>query len=357
MLPLCRELRDFNSRQIESSEQVHRQTFPWLAWGLAAVGGIGSIAGLVLGYGVARGLSHSIYQLSVRVRDAADKLGQDLPTVTLQEDGDLTHLHQQLQGMVQEIEQVVNRLQQRDREVLRAEQLAAVGQIAAGVAHELRNPLTSIKLLVQTSQEEAVGRGLPSEDLEVIEREIRRMERCLQTFLDFARPPKTERKPLALQTVVDRTLELIAGRAKKQGVDIQVSASAAPLIVEADAEQLRQVLVNLTLNALDAMPRGGRLEIDELTPSPGWVEVRIADTGPGVASQIATRLFEPFVSGKETGLGLGLVISRRIVENHGGTLTAASDRPHGACFVMRLPLSEKPFMPAAGHTPAAAAAR
>ncbi len=381
MMPLCQELRDFNSVQIESSEQIHRQTFPWLAWGLAVVGAVGSIAGLVLGYGVAKGLSHSIYQLSVRVRDAADKLGQDLPTVTLQEDGDLSHLHEQIQGMVHEIEQVVDRLQQREREVLRAEQLAAVGQIAAGVAHELRNPLTSIKLLVQTSREESEARAsavadgdhfprtssssmaeplasnassLSPADLDIIQHEIRRMERCLQSFLDFARPPKSERKPLPLGTVVDRTLDLIGGRARKQAVEIQATVPNQPLTVLADAEQLQQVLVNLTLNSLDAMPRGGKLTIQVAEsrragfpghePKTGdfgnqeYVELRVTDTGPGIAPQIAPRLFEPFVSGKETGLGLGLVISRRIVEDHGGTRTATNGGENGACFVLRLPL-------------------
>jgi two-component system, NtrC family, sensor histidine kinase HydH len=339
LLPTVAKLRDFNLRQIESSSQLHSDTVPWLAWGLAAVGGIGSIGGLVLGYGMAKALRHSIYQLSVRVRDAADKLGQDLPTVTLQEDGDLHHLHEQLQGMIHDIEQVVERLGQREREILRAEQLAAVGQIAAGVAHELRNPLTSIKMLVQAGCEETEARGMPADDLRIIEQEIRRMERCLQTFLDFARPPKPERKPLALATVVDRTLDLIGGRAKKQGVAVEFDAPEAPLIVEADGEQFQQVLINVALNALDAMPRGGRLAIKLYSAADNSVELRVEDSGPGIPPHIAPRLFEPFVSGKETGLGLGLVISRRIVENHGGTITAANRPDSGACIRISLPLA------------------
>ena len=156
--------------------------------------------------------------VSVRVRYAAGKLGHEIPTVTLTEDDDLNHLQQHMQGMAHEIEQVVEKLQQREREILRADQMAAVGQIAAGVAHELRNPLTSIKMLVQAHREEAAARELPAEDLHIIELEIRRMERCLQTFLDYARPPKPERRPLVLADVINRTFALIAGRALVQTI-------------------------------------------------------------------------------------------------------------------------------------------
>lgn len=335
-MPQCRELQAFNAQQIRRSETTHRATVQWVVTGLLVLGIVGAIAGLLLGYGVARRLRHSIYHLSVRVQDAASKLGQDLPAVALTQDDDLHQIHERMQDVVREIEQVVQKLQQREREVLRAEQLAALGQLAAGVAHEIRNPLTSIKLLVQTLREDLDARGSAVEDLQIIEQEIRRMERCLQSFLDYARPPKPDCRPLALEQPIQRTLALIAGRANKQQVDVQFLAPPEPVFVTADGEQIQQLLVNLTLNALDAMPRGGVLSVD-LFGHGSQVELRVCDTGPGIAERLLPLLFQPFVSTKETGLGLGLVTARRIAELHGGSLEAENRPEGGACFVLRLP--------------------
>jgi signal transduction histidine kinase len=332
----CRKLREYNAQQIEESERIHQRSLRWMAWGLTGVGGLGSMAGLILGYGVARGLRRSIHQLRVRVQDAADKLGQELPPVVLT-GADLDPLAAHLQQLVVQIEQVVQKLQQREREVRRSEQLAAVGQLAAGVAHEIRNPLTSIKILIQAGREDLEAHGFPDEDLQVIEDEIRRMERTLRTFLDFARPPRLERAPLDLVPLVQRTLRLVAGRAERQGVAVSFHHPADPVPIDADAEQLQQVLVNLALNALDVMPHGGSLEVSLWTPHDGLVELSVRDTGQGITPELIPRLFQPFVSTKDTGLGMGLVVSRRIVEDHGGTLQALNRPEGGACFLCRLP--------------------
>ncbi len=349
-LPLCRQLRDYHSLRIEQVAEAYHQTMHWMAWGLASVGSIGALAGLALGYSVARRLRHSIYQLSVRIQDAAGKLRQPLPTVILTAGGDLHQVNEQMQGIVREIERVVAQLQQREREVLRADQLVAVGQMAAGVAHELRNPLTSIKMLVQANREEAEARDLPTEDLQIIEQEIRRMERCLQTFLDFARPPQPERRPVSLAVLVDRMFTLVEGRARKQHVTLHFSPPTTPVIVEADADQMQQLLVNLALNALDAMPQGGSLDVSLGAPAHGQVELRVCDTGPGIAPALLPRLFEPFVSSKETGLGLGLVVSRRIAESHGGNLWVTNPPHGGACFVLRLPVAMHPAVVSSSTT-------
>lgn len=229
-------------------------------------------------------------------------------------------------------------LRQRERDMMRAEQMAAVAQIATGVAHEIRNPLTSIKLLVQANQEEEGRAPLNADDLRIIEGEIRRMEQCLQTFLDFARPTKPERRLLGLETLVERTFALVEARAHRQRVGLCFKPPQEPVLVEADWGQVQQLLLNLALNALDVMPQGGTLEV-VLRQSEGHAELAVLDTGPGIAPQILSQLFQPFVTSKETGMGLGLVISRRIAEDHGGELTAHNRPEGGACFALRLPLT------------------
>ena len=133
----------------------------------------------------------------------------------------------------------------RERETLRAEQMALVAQLATGVAHEIRNPLTSVKMLIQANQEEGGKRPLGQEDLQIIEGEIRRMERCLQTFLDYARPSKPERKLLDLASLAQRTLALVKARADRQKVALRFVPPAEPIQVEADAGQIQQLLLNL----------------------------------------------------------------------------------------------------------------
>jgi two-component system sensor histidine kinase HydH len=225
----------------------------------------------------------------------------------------------------------------RERQMGRAEQMAAIGQVAAGVAHELRNPLTSVKGLVQVNLRDAVAHGLPAEDLRVIEQEVRRMERTLQTFLDFARPPRPDRRRLDLAEVVERVYALVAGRARKQGVALRSLRPGGPTWVDGDRDQLQQLVLNLVLNALDAMPRGGAVEADLRAPRDGAVELSVRDTGPGIPPHILPKVFETFVSSKETGIGLGLPVSRRIAEDHGGTLSAYNLPAEGACFTLRLP--------------------
>jgi signal transduction histidine kinase len=345
VLPPSRNLRTYNIEQVGASDRDNYLIVSRLTGALVAVGVVAPLGALLLGYFVARGVYQSIYQLSVRIRDAAGRLKSEIRPVTLEDARDLPDLHQQMQTVIETIEDVVERLQQREREVLRAEQLAAVGRVAAGVAHELRNPLTSVKMLVQTGLEGPRPAGLPLEDLSIIEHEIRRMEACIQTFLDFARPPSSERRPTDLTGVVRRSLALVEARARKQAVTIKAELPPGPLDLPIDGEQIHQVVLNLLLNALDALPHGGTVRVTVRGPGAAGsgdprralAEVRIADTGPGIAPKIMERLFQPFVSSKETGMGLGLSISQRLVEAHGGTITGENAPDGGAVFTFTLP--------------------
>jgi len=228
-------------------------------------------------------------------------------------------------------------LQAENSRLLRVEQMMAIGQVAAGVAHELRNPLTAIKGLIQVNLRDLTARGVPADDLTVIEQEIRRMESTVQTFLDFARPPKPNRRPTDLSSVVERVFALANGRARKQQVALRFLKPFEQVTANVDNDQIQQLLLNLVLNALDAMPQGGQIEVDLQGTRDGFAELYIRDDGPGIPLDIIPKVFETFVSSKETGVGLGLPLSRRIAEDHGGTLTAYNLPEAGACFLLRLP--------------------
>lgn len=218
-----------------------------------------------------------------------------------------------------------------------AERMMALGEAAAGMAHELRNPLTSIKGLIQVNAKEFEERGLPSDDLQVIEQEIRRMERSLEAFLDFARPPRARLEQVDLGALIGRVKALVQGRAKKQRVSIDIAAPPEPVLAYVDADQIQQLLLNLALNALDALTSGGKMEFVLRRGGGSAVEIEVIDTGPGISAHILPVVFDSFVSDKEAGVGLGLPVSRRIAEEHGGSLTAANLPGGGAAFLLTLP--------------------
>jgi signal transduction histidine kinase len=342
VVPSCERLlkisEDRMDRASQESDRVSRQA----RLSMLFLGICGPISGLIFGYGIARGLSRSIYRLSVRVQGMAQRLDQDVAAVTIAADGDLQHVDRQLQQVVERVEEVAERAQRQQREMLRAEQLSAVGQLAASVAHEVRNPLTSVKLLVESALRDGDPTQLTREDLNVIHDEVVRLEQTVQSFLDFARLPSPRRQVSDLRETLSHSVELVRARARQQSVEIVVHCPDSPVLANVDRGQISTVLVNLFLNSLDAMPQGGRLEAD-LEAGPGCTaRLSVEDSGPGFSPEIAERLFTPFASTKPTGTGLGLSISKRIIEEHGGRLTAGNRANGGARLGIELSVHSEP---------------
>ncbi|HXG11285.1 MAG TPA: ATP-binding protein, partial [Gemmataceae bacterium] len=342
----CREYFQLNRESLIQTNAESDLINQRLQVGMFFLGLGGPLSGLILGYGMARGLSRSIYQLRVRVQDMAQRLDQNVASVSVAADGDLRGLDEQLQRVVQRVVEVTERLQQQQREMLRAEQLSAVGQLAASVAHEVRNPLTSVKLLVEAALRSKDPKPLSPDDLQVIHDEVLRLEQTVQSFLDFARPTPPRRSICDLRDVAAHAAELVRPHARQQGVEIILCTPDRPLSADVDRGQMETVLINLFINALDAMPHGGRLEVEAGpvgNPRNGAAAhfLRIRDTGSGIPAEMFPRLFTPFASSKPTGTGLGLSICRRIVEEHGGEIIAANHPEGGACFTITLPATEK----------------
>lgn len=227
----------------------------------------------------------------------------------------------------------------RETEALRAQQMTTLAQLATGVAHEIRNPLTSIKMLIQVNRAKFADEGLPTDDMEIVEQEIRRMERSVNSLLDYARPEASEFQRFAIQDAVRKTFHLIDGRCKNQNVTLCINAPDESAFVDGDASQIQQLLLNLALNALDAMPDGGKLDISISPVNQSWL-VSVADSGNGINESVLERLFTPFVTTKPSGVGLGLGICRRIAEAHGGKLTGINQASGGAKFQLMLPAME-----------------
>jgi signal transduction histidine kinase len=259
--------------------------------------------------------------------------------MTLDASGNLGDVDRQLEQVVGRVKEVCERLQTQEREILRTEQLAAVGHLAAGVAHEVRNPLTGIKMLVDAALRRTNPTPLTHEDLEQIRDEIGRLERTAQGLLDFAKPSRPNRKPQDVRDLVSRAVDLARPRADRQSVHVAITLPDEELVVSADADQFTSLLSNLLLNALDATPPGGEVMV-RVADRDGTVQISVADTGTGIDPNLTDRLFTPFATTKATGTGLGLTVASRVARDHGGTLTAATRPGGGACFTVTLPVGE-----------------
>jgi len=226
----------------------------------------------------------------------------------------------------------------------RSEKWASAGKLAAGVAHSVLNPLTSVKMRLFSLTESLNVSPSQKEDFEVISEEIRRIDTIMKNFLEFSRTPKPQPQMLSPSTVVDKAIELLRHRFESGGVEVRIRREKPlpPMLI--DPDQLKEVLVNLLINALEALVGGGRIDIRELEnvhDKMGRVAViEVNDNGPGVPESVRGKIFQPFFSTKEEGTGLGLSILSRIIEEHGGTVDLDSREGEGASFRVTLPFNE-----------------
>jgi len=229
-----------------------------------------------------------------------------------------------------------------NEQLVRAAKLASLGQLSANVAHEIRNPLTSIKMRLYSLKKESKNDSTVSDDLNVIDEEINRMEGTVNNFLDFARPPELNLQPADIGQILEGTVNLIAPKARSQGITIQKRLGDLPLELKIDKEQIRQVFLNIMLNSIEAMPNGGDLEIEGVMKQDKKlntvIEINICDTGVGIPPELKNKITEPFFTTKAEGTGLGLFIASRIVKMHKGSLDIDSRNGKGTAVTLRIPV-------------------
>ena len=264
------------------------------------------------------------------------------------EEDELRMMGNHLRNLMSDVSDTRSRLERSRNQLLVAEKLASVGKLAASVAHEIRNPLTAMKMWLFSIQEAVRGNADLKRKLGIISEEISRLESIVRDFLEFSRPRTLNCRPQDVNAVIDQTLELLGPRFR--GEKIHISRTPRPALppVMADSAQLKQVLLNLLGNAADAMADGGEIRIITNAEKDGdgrpMVVVRICDTGPGMPQDIQCRIFDPFFTTKEDGTGLGLCIAAQVMVRHGGGLVLESSTEKGTTFAVWIPIAPEPII-------------
>jgi signal transduction histidine kinase len=335
ILDLCKHYKDIHSRRIELSRiKTSNQ-----AKELRTIAGIALWTATLLG-----GLLAFI--LTTQVLNPLRRLSLDAGKMTnrIKSGDEVKAVSHRVHSLMEDVDRTRTELERSQKYLLHAEKLALAGKLAAGVAHSVRNPLTSVKMRLFSLGRTLDLSEIQKEDFDVISEEIRHIDTIVQHFLEFSRPPKLKMEKASPSDVVDTAVQLLRHRLESYGAAVELRRQRRLPEILADPEQLKEVLVNLLINACEAMGAEGRIVISEqegaVQPLGQVVVIRVSDNGPGVPETIQARVFEPFFTTKEEGTGLGLSIAARIVKEHGGWLNLTSQEGKGATFIITLPCTE-----------------
>ena len=227
------------------------------------------------------------------------------------------------------------------REVARSQRLASVGRLAAGVAHEIRNPLSSIKGFATYFKERYPDRPDDQQTADIMIQEVDRLNRVVGQLLEFAKPVTVKPKPISLQALLNDSIKLIKNRAAEKNISIQTQNNTRVDQLRIDLDRINQVLLNLYLNAIDVMETGGELKVEISTDAQHRnVVIQVSDTGRGISRENLSKIFEPYFTTKSTGTGLGLAIAHNIIAAMGGKIAVESDKEVGTTFSITIPIGE-----------------
>lgn len=292
---------------------------------------------VVIGIFAARSVTAPLHDLGVAARNLG-RAGSYSPIAQQRADevGELVGAFNRMAQDLEESRRNIDRFHA--EELARAQQLATVGELASGVAHEIRNPVTGVLGALDLALRKLSTSDPLQPLLEEARRQLKRIEATTAQLLRYARPPEPREVVVDANLLADRATQVVEGQARAAGITLNSEPARVPVPVNVDPELLVQVLVNLMLNGIQAMPTGGHVTVwvNRRTPEV-WIGVR--DTGPGVPREQRAEIFRPFYTTKHQGTGLGLPISQQIVTRHGGTLRLEDTPGGGATFVVALPLA------------------
>jgi signal transduction histidine kinase len=336
IMDLCRQYQEVNERSLESARQKNRERVKAVNEMALVALAAALVLGAVLAYTLTRQVLEPIHRLA---RGEGDSGGS--PEIQ----DDVRALAQRFQHLLKDVEQTKSKLEWSRAHLEQAEKWALVGKLAAGVAHSVRNPLTSVKMRLFSMERSLRMESSQKEDFEVISEEIRHIDSIVNNFLEFSRPPKLKMRQSSPSEAVDTAVQLLRHRLESYCVKVELRRDKPLPEITADPDQLKEVLVNIMVNACDAMVQGGIIWIEEATGvgenGEPAVIIKVRDNGPGVPAAAQSKIFQPFFSTKAEGTGLGLSIATRIVEEHGGWLDFRTEEGYGATFIITLPAGEE----------------
>jgi two-component system sensor histidine kinase HydH len=237
----------------------------------------------------------------------------------------------------------VTAIRQMKQEVARSRHLNAIGSLAAGVAHEIRNPLSSIKGFAVYFKQRLAGNAEDEQTADIMIAETERLNRVISQLIEFARPLELKKEQTNLADLVRQTIRLVNAEAGKNAVEIDVKAGEDLPLADIDPDKIKQVLLNIFLNALSAMPDGGRLSV-EMAAQKDFMDVMVSDTGSGIKEEDLPRIYDPYFTSKPAGTGLGLAVVQKIMDAHGGVIQMESKAGSGTKVTLRFSLSTKERM-------------
>jgi signal transduction histidine kinase/CheY-like chemotaxis protein len=243
--------------------------------------------------------------------------------------------------LYEELREYIKRMEESQKALLRAEKLAAAGRLTASIAHEINNPLQAVQNCLHLATRGELTAKKQREYIDLANHELDRLMRTVQRMLDFYRPGSVEPQQVNVAVLIRRVIKLLSPQLTRRNIHIISRLSTNLPAILAVSSQLEQVFINLIINSYDAMPEGGEIKISARR-SEDMVEVLVQDSGPGISGEYRSRIFEPFVSTKKGGTGLGLTVSYGIIAAHGGTLDLLSDHGPGACFRVAFPVKDEP---------------
>lgn len=342
ILTLCNEYKDLHkNRIIQAKGESHNEAVNlrfFSITGLLAIIVLVIVMAFVFVNNILRPVHRLIVEMDREVAsgttDASDYTKDEIKT-----------LAESVRGLIYDVDYTHTELEKSREHLQQAEKMALVGKLAAGMAHSIRNPFTSVKMRLFSLGRSQNMAETQKDDINVISEEIKHIDTIVQNFLEFSRPPKLKMQRISPSVVVDLALQLLVHRLKSYDVTVDVVRDKPLSEISADPEQLKEVLVNLIVNACEAMVRGGVITIKEEEATDTHIGraviLEISDNGPGIPESLISKVMEPFFTTKEEGTGLGLSIVARIIEEHNGLIDIKSKEGEGTTFIITLPSNDK----------------